>query len=164
MPDLPGPEPVPTASVLRAVCRHLDDHRLVTTEVFVVPPQFARLCNFVVFVKARPGYTRAALADLVSKRLADYLHVLRGGEDGKGYPFGTQVHVADLIAQVFRVEGVERVESLTADFTRTKTNADPRQGRLVMCPAQDGERSTLSLAPEETVSIDLSTFTLSTVS
>ena len=45
VPDEPGPEPIPVPSFLRAVCRQLDRHRLVTTEVHVVPPQYCRLCN-----------------------------------------------------------------------------------------------------------------------
>ena len=54
--------------------------------------------------------------------------MLTGGDDGTGYPFGAQVHIADLIAHVFRTEGVERVDSLTARFARTKSNAVPRTG------------------------------------
>jgi hypothetical protein len=163
VPDVEGPEPLPTPSFLRVVCEQLDRHRLVTTEVYVVPPQYLRLCNFRITVRAWPGYTRARLQDLVEARLAAYLHVLRGGEDGKGFPFGAQVHVADLIAQVFRTEGVERVEELSCDFTRTKSDTVPRQGRIVLCPAAAGEHNQLSLAPEETASIDLTTFTLTTV-
>ena len=164
-PDEEGPEPIPTPSFLRAVCEHLNKHRLVTTEVYVVPPQYARLCNFRVQVRAEPGYSRAQLQDLVEAKLATYLHVLSGGEDGTGFPFGGQMHVADLIAQVFSTEGIERVEDLSCDFSRTKSNADLRQGSLVLCPALDAtdERDSIDLAPEETVSIDLTEFTLTTV-
>jgi hypothetical protein len=164
VPDAPEVvEPQPTPSFLRAVCEQLDEHRLVTTEVHVVPPQYCRLCNFVITVKAQPGYTRALLQDLVTARLATYLHVLRGGADQTGFPFGGQVHVADLLAQVFRSEGVERVDSVRAEFTRTKSNAAPREGVLVLCPAAAGETEEVQLGPEENVSFDGSTFTLSTV-
>jgi predicted phage baseplate assembly protein len=163
VPDLEGPEPIPAPSFLRAVCNHLNDHRLVTTEVYVVPPQYARLCKFRVRVRAKPGYTRTQLQDLVEAKLGTYLHVLTGGEDGTGFPFGGQIHVADLISQVFRTEGIERVEDLGCDFSRTKSNANPRQGSLVLCPGAEGESDSLTLAPEETVSIDLTTFTLTTV-
>jgi hypothetical protein len=147
------------------VCCHLNRYRLVTTEVYVVPPQYARLCNFQVTLKGKPGYTRSQLQDLVGARLGTYLHVLKGGPDGTGFPFGGQLHIADLIAQVYRTEGVERVDSLQADFTRTKSNADPRQGTLVLCPgAEQGQVSSpLTLGPEENVSVDLSSFTLTTV-
>jgi hypothetical protein len=163
VPDEEGPEPVPAPSFLRAVCEHLNKFRLVTTEVYVVPPQYLRLCDIRIKVKGRPGYTRTQLQDLTEARLTSYLHVLTGGADGKGFPFGGQVHIADLIALVFRVEGVERVELLTASFSRMKSNANPRQGRLVICPEAADEFDAVSLASEETVSVDVTTLTLSTV-
>jgi predicted phage baseplate assembly protein len=164
VPDTPEvAEPEPAPSFLRAVCEQLDQHRLVTTEVHVVPPQYCRLCNFVIGVKARAGYTRARLQDIVEARLATYLHILRGGDDGKGFPFGAQVHVADLMAQIFRCEGVERVDSVRADFTRSKSNVEARQGVLLLCPAAVGETDEIQLEPEENVSFDSTTFTLSTV-
>ncbi len=163
VPDETGPEPVPTPSFLQAVCRQLDGHRLVTTEVHVVPPQYFRLCNIQVEVKGRPGYTRSQIQDLVVAKLSTYLHPITGGEDGTGYPFGSQVHISDLMAQVFRTEGVERVERFQADFSRTKSNAVPRQGMLVLCPSGAGQFQKVTLAPEECPSFDASKFTLSTV-
>jgi hypothetical protein len=89
--------------------------------------------------------------------------VLRGGETGKGFPFGAQVHIADLMAQVFRTEGVERVEDLSAEFTRTKSQASPREGQLVLCPTAAGQVDRVSLGPEENVSIDVTSISVSTV-
>jgi hypothetical protein len=71
--------------------------------------------------------------------------------------------VADLIAQVFRTEGIERVEDLSAQFTRTKSHGVPREGQLVLCPTLPGQTDRVSLAPEENVSIDVTTINLSTV-
>jgi predicted phage baseplate assembly protein len=163
VPDTPGFEPLPTPSFLRAVCRHLDEHRLVTTEVYVVPPQYFRLCNVFVKVKGRPGYTRARLQELVIAALSTSLDVLHGGEDGTGAPFGGQVHVADLIARVLRTEGIERVQDFAANFVRTKSNAQPRQGRLLLCPTVPEDFDHVDLAAEETTSLDTSSFTLSLV-
>jgi hypothetical protein len=172
VPDGPQPPPptrpplvelVPTKSFLRAVCAWLDQHRLVTTEVHVVPPQYMRLCRVYCRVKPSVGYTRLEVRDLVGASLATFLDVLLGGEDGQGAPFGGQVHIADLIARVFRTEGVERVDDFRAHFVRTKSNAPFREGNLVLCPSVAGDYDHVDLAPEETTSIDLSTFTLDTV-
>lgn len=172
VPDGPRPppavrpslvEPVPTPSFLRAVCAQLDRHRLVTTEVHVVPPQYFRLCRVYCRVLPRTGHTRLQLRDRVADSLATYLDALLGGEDGRGAPFGTQVHIADLIARVFRTEGVERVDELRAHFVRTKSNAPFREGNLVLCPAAVDDYDHVDLAPEETTSLDLSSFTLDTV-
>jgi hypothetical protein len=172
VPDYSRPRPalrpdlvelVPTPAFLRAVCRQLDLHRLVTTEVHVVPPQYLRLCQVYCRVRPRTGYTRLQLRDLVTARLATWLDVLAGGEDGHGAPFGTQLHIADLIGQVLRTEGVERVEDLRARFVRTKSNAPFRGGSLVPCPMTADDHDHVDLAPEETTSIDVSSFTLDTV-
>ncbi|MEZ4235276.1 MAG: hypothetical protein R3F59_03785 [Myxococcota bacterium] len=158
----PGTELLPTPSMLRAVCGWLDQHRLVTTEVHVVPPQYCRLCDVYVRVRPRPGYSRVRLQELVLDSLATWLDVLVGGPDGQGAAFGGQLHVADLIARVFRTEGVDGVEELTASFARTRSQASPRTGRLVRCPAQAGEVDRIALAPDETTSLDATTFTLAT--
>jgi hypothetical protein len=163
VPDAKGPEPTPVPSFLRAVCRQLDAHRLVTTEIHVVPPQFCRICNVYARVRSKPGYTRSMLQTLVEQTLSTYLHVLVGGDDGTGFPFGAQLHVADIIARVFRTEGIERVELLTAEFTRTKSNGVPRQGKLLLCPTSPGDTDRVSLAPEENVSFDATTLTLATI-
>jgi len=172
VPDGPQPPPavrpslvelVPTPSFLRAVCAQLDQHRLVTTEVHVVPPQYLRLCRVYCRVKAQVGYTRLQVRDLVATALATYLDVLLGGDDGLGSPFGAQVHIAELMSRVFRTEGVERVDDLRAHFVRTKSNAPFREGDLVLCPAGPSDYDHVDLSPEETTSIDLSTFTLDTV-
>ena len=163
VPQEEGPEPTPTPSFLRAVCEHLDAHRLVTTEVCVVPPQYARLCNFDIRVRAQAGYTRAELQDILLETLSTYLHVLSGGEDGAGYPFGSQLHSAQIAAQIMRAEGVQRLESVEADFVRTKSDVERRQGKLVLCMNAEGETDRIDLEPEETVSLDTSTFRVSTV-
>ena len=162
VPDLEGFEPLPTPSFLRAVCCWLDRHRLVTTEVHVVPPQYFRLCNLYVRVRGKPGYTRLQLQELVLDHLSTWLDVLKGGLNGEGAPFGGQVHVADLIAEVFRAEGVDGVEEFTASFVRTRSNANPRSGKLVRCPTAAGEFDRVELGPEETTSLETSTFTLAT--
>lgn len=163
VPDEDGPEPMPTASFLQAVCRWLDLHRLVTTELYVIPPQYVRLCDLRVTVQPAPGHSRAELQERVMADLAGHLHVLTGGDDGTGFPFGSQLHVADLIARLARVEGVSRVEELTCAFTRTKSGADPRQGELVLCPAAPDQHEAVVMGAEETVSFDVETVLLTTV-
>jgi hypothetical protein len=156
-------ELVPTRSFLRAVCAELDRHRLVTTEVHVVPPQYLRLCRVYCRVKTRVGYTRLQVRDLVANALATYLDVLVGGDDGQGAPFGGQVHIADLIARVFRTEGVERVDEMRAHFVRTKSNAQPRAGELVLCPTAPDDHDYVNKHADECTSFDWTTFTLDTV-
>ena len=61
VPDEPGPIPMPTTTALNAVARHLDTLRLVTTELHITTPQYVRLFDFDIIVRAEPGYTRTDL-------------------------------------------------------------------------------------------------------
>jgi predicted phage baseplate assembly protein len=153
----------PTEGVLRAVCRHLNQYRLVTTELYVVAPQYVRVFDLVITVVARPGFTRTQLREAIAARLETYLHVLNGGPDGTGFGFGTTLHHAELVAQVFRVDGVDRVESITArhvgnapDATPPMVWRDERQTarNLVACPSGDLDDDRIVLFPDETVLVD----------
>ena len=125
VPDEPGDYPLPTTTMLAAVAGHLDTLRLVTTEVHVTTPQYVRLHNFAITVRGEPGYTRTELREAIGDHLRRSVHVLTGGAGGAGIAFGTSLHHADLVAEVMRVPGVARVETLTcfADG-QTPPNAD----------------------------------------
>jgi predicted phage baseplate assembly protein len=167
VPDDPGLYPTPTTGGLRKVCKHLDGHRLITTEVYATVPQYVRLSDFDIQLRADSGYTRTRLREAIAERLESYYHVLTGGEDGEGFPFGATVHHADLVAQIFKVEGVRRVESLSVTVDgRTPADAPVSMTwrserlvpvRLVNCIGGDGEVESIVLGPDENVFIDAST-------
>jgi hypothetical protein len=165
VPQDTGAQPTPTPAFLNTVAQALDAQRLITTEVYVAPPQYIRIYNMKVSVAGRPGYTRAQLQSAVSAQLAGYLNALTGGADGSGFPFGGELRVSDLTAQIYQVAGVARVDSVTADFTRTRSAANPLRGSLAQSPAMSStsEFNSLTLAPEETASFDPNSFLLSTV-
>lgn len=157
----------PTEGMLATVCRHLNKYRLVTTELYVVAPQYVRIFNLTVTVVPRPGYTRTQLRDAIASHLEAYLHVLTGGPEGTGYELGGMLHHSELVAQVFRVDGVERVEELTAQYDGTAPDAvppmvwrDERQEvrNLVGCPAAAGDDERIQLFPDESVFIDTTSF------
>jgi hypothetical protein len=176
VPDKPGPYPMPTEGELRKVCQQLDTVRLVTTEVFAVPPQYVRVFNLTLRVKARAGVTRTALREAIAADLTRTFHVLTGGPNGQGLPFGQTVHHADLVARVFSVDGVERVELLEADFdglppeeARTGQNDGWRLERLtamhltacVVNPDTDVDH--IDLRPDENLFVDASNLAVSVV-
>jgi predicted phage baseplate assembly protein len=167
-------EPYPTApeGVLRTVCRHLDRFRLITTEVYVVPAQYVRIFDVELVVVPRPGWSAADVRASVAARLSTYFHVLTGGADGTGTPFGAVIHHSELVAQVMRTEGVDRVESLTAWFdgqapappdepppmTWRDERAVPR--RLTACPETDADTDELALLADENVFVDTASLTV----
>jgi predicted phage baseplate assembly protein len=160
---------VPTETVLRTVCRYLDQYRLITTELYVVPPQYVRIFDLTVSVVAKPGYTRTQLRETIATRLETYFHVLTGGPDGTGSPFGGTIYYAELVAEAFRSEGVDRVEALTASYDGNAPappgEPPPMQWRperltprnLVGCPTGPTDDDRIDLFADECVFVDAST-------
>ena len=166
VPEGDGRFLAPTDGVLRAVCRHLNKYRLVTTELYVVPPQYVRIFDVEISVVPKPGVTRTQLREAIVKRLETYVHVVRGGPDGTGFELGSTLHHAELVSQVFRVEGVDRVEELKARYDGRAPDATPlmiwRDERqtvrnLVGCPTGPLDDERITLFPDESVFVDTAT-------
>jgi predicted phage baseplate assembly protein len=161
--------PMPTESMLRTVCRFLDGVRLITTELYVVPPQYVRLFDLSVTVVPLPGWSRTQLRDSITSRLEQYFHVLHGGLDGTGTPFGATIAHSELLAQVFRADGVDRVEVLTARYDGNAPSPPgeppPMQWRverraprnLVGCPTGPDDDDRVVLLADENIFVDAST-------
>lgn len=169
VPDEPGPYPMPTEGMLRMVCRHLDRFRLVTTELYVVPPQYVRLFQLEIVIGVKPGFTRTQVREAIAKQLETGFHALTGGLEGTGFPAGSTIHHADLVSQVFRVAGVDFVETLTAMYDGhapaapgdspamhwRRERASAR--RLTGCPSNAIDDTQIQLAADELVFVDTTT-------
>lgn len=107
-PDAPRPE----RGLLRRVHAHLDARRLVTTELYVVPPVY-RVVAVSVAVQAKPGYSADGVRRWVELVLRQYLAPLPPfGPEGHGWPLGRRVHSPELQAAALQVEGVEYIAAL----------------------------------------------------
>lgn len=110
--------PVPDRSALRSVCRWLDRRRLVTTELYVVPPTYHRVA-VSVGLRAKPGYGIEAVRRWVELVLRQYLAPLPPyGPAGNGWPLGRCVYGPELEAAALQVEGVEFLEGLDVADSR----------------------------------------------
>jgi len=112
--DLRTPDaPMPDLGLLRRVAAYLDLRRLVTTELYVIPPSY-RPVVVSVGLAVRTGYQVDAVRRWVELILRQYLAPLPPfGPDGVGWPLGRTVRRAELEAVVVQVEGVEYVNGLT---------------------------------------------------
>lgn len=108
--DLTAPQaPLPGIGLLSRVARHLDARRLVTTELYVIPPTY-RPIAVSVGLAVRSGYQVDAVRRWVDAILRQYLAPLPPlGPDGAGWPLGRAVRIAELEAVAVQVEGVEFV-------------------------------------------------------
>ena len=111
VPDTGAPNPMPSPGTLRTVCAYLDMRRLLTTEVYVVPPTYHQ-------VEIRGDVVALNDADLgevkegIEQALLAFFHPLTGGEDGLGWPFGGDIYFSQVYQRVFNVAGVGRIERL----------------------------------------------------
>ena len=111
--DLRDPAaPLPDHALLREVARYLDDRRLVTTELYVIPPTY-RPILLSAGVQVRDGYQVDAVRRWVELILRQYLSPLPPyGPDGGGWPLGRAVRRAELEAVAVQVEGVDYMVGL----------------------------------------------------
>ncbi|HWA72767.1 MAG TPA: putative baseplate assembly protein [Polyangiaceae bacterium] len=100
--------PMPSEETLRLVARHLDQHRLLTAELYVAPPRYRKV-EVRVTVVAKPTATQS-LEPLIKQRLLDYFHPLSGGLEGKGWDFGGTIYFSEIYRQILTMEGVFRIE------------------------------------------------------
>jgi len=104
--------PSPDRNLLRAVCSWLDLRRLVTTELYVVPPTYRKVA-VAVALQVKPGYGIEAVRHWVELVLRQYLAPLPPyGPEGQGWPLGRRVHGPELEAAALQVEGVQFLNEL----------------------------------------------------
>jgi hypothetical protein len=104
--------PRPDRATLASVCRYLDQRRLVTTELFVIPPTYRRIA-VAVGVHVKPDHGIEAVRRWVELVLRQYLApVPPYGPEGRGWPLGRRVHGPELEAAALQVDGVEYLEGL----------------------------------------------------
>jgi len=102
--------PVPDRDLLRCVCAWLDARRLVTTELYVIPPTYRRIA-VSIGVAVKPGFGVEAVRAWVELVIRQYLAPLPPyGPAGQGWPLGRRVYAPELEAAAVQVDGVEYVE------------------------------------------------------
>lgn len=111
--DADNPDaPMPNKNQLRSVCQWLDARRLVTTELYVLPPKYREIA-VAVGLQVKAGYGVDAVRHWVELVIRQYLAPLPPyGPEGEGWPLGRRVHGPELEAAALQVEGVEYLVEL----------------------------------------------------
>jgi len=123
-----GSPPIPGPEFLAAVQTYLDRRRPLTTEVHVVGPTYVPVTVTATLHVTR---IRPDLAAQAQKALDLFFDPLKGGHDGKGWPFGRAVVESELMSMLSSLPGVEFVDHVAL------TGADPNQlscVNLTLCP------------------------------
>ena len=136
--------PLPDRNLLRDVCAYLDRRRLVTTELYVIPPTYRKVA-VSVGLRVKPGFGVEAVRQWVELVLRQYLAPLPPyGPSGQGWPLGRRVHGPELEAAALQVEGVEFLESLNvAGFNLQSEQWDP--GSVYLAPYEVPELAEITV-------------------
>ena len=109
VPNSLDPNPTPNQTTLQAVCTYLDQHRLLTSEVYVAGPVYRKVKVSVQLV-VDPGMDLASVKNDVQGMLTTFFHPLTGGSDGTGWPFGGTIYYSDVYRSIFAIDGVLRIQ------------------------------------------------------
>lgn len=105
-------EPTPDPDFLASVCRWIEPRRLVTTEVYVIPPEYVGV-HATVAIEVEPGEGELTVRNWVELAIRQVLAPLPPyGPAGNGWPLGRPVRAPDLAAAALRVAGVRLVHEV----------------------------------------------------
>jgi predicted phage baseplate assembly protein len=104
-----SPESLNISNDLRErVTAYLDERRLLATHLEVVPPIYVWAETEVRF-RASPYFSNEDVRRAIEDRLFAFLNPITGGQDGTGWQFGRDLFVADIMAVLLTVPGVDFV-------------------------------------------------------
>jgi len=110
VPDIPdGRVPFevlrPSQEVLDSVQHYIDDRRLVGTTVRIEPPRYLGM-SVAARIALAPGVDAPQIFQIADAAVANFIHPLRGGYDGTGWPFGRDISVGDIYGVLQKVPGI----------------------------------------------------------
>jgi len=137
---------VPDRSTLRRVCEWLDQRRLVTTELYVIPPKYVKVA-VSIGLQVKPGYGVDAVRSWVEKVIRQFLAPLPPyGPEGQGWPLGRRVYGPELEAAALQVEGVQYlVENGIAVARLDETTNSWVPGTVELGPTEVPELTTITV-------------------
>jgi hypothetical protein len=127
-------KPVPSENFLLNVCRHLDRHRLITTQVEVVAPNYVQV-SVQATVLLQAGFEVEPSRQAIINALNRFLRPIPepGDRENQGWPFGRTVFKSEIYELIEKVAGVDCVEkvSLTAQGSGAARDAN---GNITITP------------------------------
>lgn len=111
LPYLPLEKPMPSVGLRRTVATYLNRRRIIGTRVEVVGPTYLEI-SVHVKVQAYVSVNKAALQQKIIETLNNFLHPLKGGSKGTGWPFGRDVYRTEVMQVIDALSGVDHIFSL----------------------------------------------------
>lgn len=113
LPDDKTDRPVPSSRLTERVREYLDKRRIITTRIAVRGPDYEDVeIAVLVHPTSEQRHRFAAIEEAIKGDITRFLHPLRGGADGTGWPIGRTIHVSELYYRVEQIPGVDFAESI----------------------------------------------------
>jgi hypothetical protein len=109
VPESDAPNPLPGQSTLSIVCAHLNVHRLLTSEVYVVAPTYRKVLIEADIV-VRPDADLSEVKHALDDGLTKYFSPLFGGNEGTGWDFGGTIFYSEVYRIILQTPGVSRIK------------------------------------------------------
>ncbi|MGC5328269.1 putative baseplate assembly protein [Brevibacillus sp. SYSU BS000544] len=104
-------KPMPSEGFLKTVGCHLDEHRLITTQLHVIAPDYVQV-RVEAIVSIEPDFHFIETSNRIETALRDFLHPLNGGPEREGWPIGRTVYKSEIYEEIGKVDGVDCVQSV----------------------------------------------------
>jgi predicted phage baseplate assembly protein len=101
----------PSDELLRQIAGYLDERRTVGSRVVVEPPNYLGI-TVVASLRRRPNCDPGALENAALDALYAYLHPLRGGPTGSGWPFGRPVNRGEVYSVLQALPGLDYIDDI----------------------------------------------------
>ncbi|MCY9662615.1 MULTISPECIES: putative baseplate assembly protein [Paenibacillus] len=106
---------------LQTIKGHLDRHRLLTTELHVIPAEYIKITVHAVVVM-EPKYKNEQRR--ITQELRQLLQPMDHGQGSEGWRFGRTVYKGDIYGVISRIKGVVYVQDLWLDAEGTGFQKD----------------------------------------
>ena len=110
VPQSDAPNPIPGAATLATVCAYINDHRLLTSEVYVIAPTY-HVVMIQALVIVSPASDLSVVKTGIEQALTLFFDPLKGSKDGTGWPFGGTIYYSDVYRAILDVTGVSRLDN-----------------------------------------------------
>jgi hypothetical protein len=97
-------------SLINRIKKDLNTRRLLATRVDVTGPSYKRVTVRNITLHLQPDALEADVLKTAKEEMSRFFHPLIGGRDGKGWPFGRDVYLSEIIERLVGLPGVDFVE------------------------------------------------------
>lgn len=125
-------KPTPSKGFLKTVCLHLDRHRLITTKVEVIAPNYVGV-GVNTTLRLRRGFSEIASQEQIDRALQKFFHPLVGGTEGKGWEFGRTVYRSEIYQVLEAIPSVDCIQRVDLNFQGAGANRDA-DGNIAISP------------------------------